>query len=116
MNRAYGARFFGPLPRGAVVQDCVERRRRFEARQPGVTIVTPGRPGDRWRAVLPLGVLPDDGTTIGARSLCDLMDQLDQLYPVTEAQAGRSLDCRRDRALPMSELKVRADISMAAVR
>jgi excisionase family DNA binding protein len=45
-----------------------------------MTIVTPGRPEDRWRAILPLGVLPDDGTTIGARSLCDLMDKLDVLY------------------------------------
>jgi hypothetical protein len=45
-----------------------------------VTIVTPARPGDRWRAILPMGVLPDDGTTIGARSLCDLMDKLDALY------------------------------------
>jgi hypothetical protein len=81
VNRAYGARFLGPLPRGVAIQDCVERRRLFEAGQPGVTIVTPGRPGDRWRAVLPVGVLPDDGTTIGAPSLCDLMDQLDALYP-----------------------------------
>jgi hypothetical protein len=61
--------------------------RRFEVGQPGVTIVTPGRPGDRWRAVLPLGVLPTTARP-SARSLCDLMDQLDQLYPVTEAQAA----------------------------
>jgi hypothetical protein len=33
------------------------------------------------RAILPLRVLPDDGTTIGARSLCELMDKLDALYP-----------------------------------
>ena len=46
-----------------------------------MTIVTPARPVDRWRAILPLGVLPDDGTTIGARSLCDLMDKLDAFYP-----------------------------------
>jgi hypothetical protein len=26
-------------------------------------------------------VRPDDGTTIGARSLSDLMDKLDALYP-----------------------------------
>jgi hypothetical protein len=81
VNRAYGARFLGPLPRGVAIQDCVERRRLFEAEQADVTIVTPGRPDDRWRAILPLGVLPDDGTTIGARSLCDLMDKLDALYP-----------------------------------
>jgi hypothetical protein len=81
VNRAYGGRSLGPLPRGDACQDCVERRRRFETEQPGVTIVTPARPEDRWRAILPLGVLPDDGTTLGARSLCDLMDKLDVLYP-----------------------------------
>ena len=94
MNRARGARLPGPLPRGPVIQDCVERRRQFEAGQPAVTIVTPGRPGDRWRAVLPLGVLPDDGTTIGAQSLCDLMDRLDQLYPPSSDQLEGAL---RDR-------------------
>lgn len=81
MNRSYGAHSLGPLPRGDIGQDCVERRRRFEAEQPGVTIVTPARPGDRWRAILPLGVLPDDGTTLGAPSLCNLMDKLDALCP-----------------------------------
>ncbi len=81
MNRAYGGRSLGPLPRGDVFQDCVERRRQFEAEQTDVTIVTPVRPQDRWQAILPMGVLPDDGTTIGARSLCDLMDKLDALYP-----------------------------------
>jgi len=79
VNRACGGRSLGP-PRGDAGQDCVERRRRFEAEQTGVTIVTPARPEDRWRAILPLGVLPDDGTTLGARSLCDLMDKLDALY------------------------------------
>jgi hypothetical protein len=69
-----------PPSRGPGVEDCVERRRRFEAEQAVVTIVTPARPVDRWRAILPLGVLPDGSTTIGARSLCDLMDQLDALY------------------------------------
>jgi hypothetical protein len=81
VNRAYGERSLRPLPRSDVFQDCIERRRRFEAEQANVTIVTPARPDDRWRAILPLGVLPDDGTTIGARSLCDLMDKLDALYP-----------------------------------
>ena len=80
MNVSAG-RSLGSLTRGDVPEDCVERRRRFEAAQTDVTIVTPARPCDRWRAILPLGVLPDDGTTIGARSLCDLMDKLDALYP-----------------------------------
>ena len=81
MNRACGGPLTGPLGRRIAVQDCVERRRLFEAEQPGVTIVTPGRPDDRWRAILPLGKLPDDGTTLSAWSLCDLMDKLDALYP-----------------------------------
>jgi hypothetical protein len=81
VNRACGGSSLGPLPRGSAVEDCVDRRHRFEAAQTDVTIVTPARPHDRWRAILPLGVLPDDGTTIGARSLCDLMDKLDTLYP-----------------------------------
>ena len=80
MNRACGGRLLGPLTRGSAVQDCVVRRRRFEAEHSDATIVTPARPGDRWRAILPLGVLPDDGTTLGANSLCDLMDKLDSVY------------------------------------
>jgi hypothetical protein len=80
VNWARGWGSLGPLPRGSSVDDCVDRRHRFEATQTDVIIVTPARPHDRWRAILPLGVLPDDGTTIGARSLCDLMDKLDALY------------------------------------
>jgi hypothetical protein len=80
VNRAHGRHSLGPLPRDAF-QDCVEQRRRFEAEQTDVTIVTPARPDDRWRAILPLGVLPDDGTIIGAWSLCGLMNKLDSLYP-----------------------------------
>ena len=79
MNRFYGAHSLGALPGADIGQDCVERRRRFEAEEPGVTIVTPARPGDRWRAILPLDMLPDDGTTLGAPSLCNLMDKLDAL-------------------------------------
>jgi hypothetical protein len=81
VNRAHGGRFRGPLIPGGF-DDCVERRRRFEAEQADVTIVTPARPDDRWRAILPLGKLPDDGTTLGARSLCELMDKLDAVYPL----------------------------------
>jgi hypothetical protein len=82
VTRAYGGRLTGPLLRGSRFQDCVERRRLFETEQVGVTILTPFLPSGRWLAVLPPGVLPDDGTTIGARSLCDLMDKLDALYPL----------------------------------
>ena len=80
MNRAYGARFLGPLTRGSGRRDCVLRRREFEAAHPDATILTPAQPSDRWRAVLPLGVLPDDGTMVGASSLCVLMDKLDSAY------------------------------------
>ena len=80
MNRARGARFLGPLTRSSAVQDCVLRRRKFEAEHADATILTPAQPGDRWRAVLPLGVLPDDGTMVGASSLCGLMDKLDSAY------------------------------------
>jgi hypothetical protein len=97
----------------------VERRRQFEAEQTDVTIVPPARPDDRWRAILPLGVLPDDGTTIGARSLCDLMDKLDALYPVRRVGALAPLpgclaerwpprrpgDGQRDRPLVAPELR-----------
>jgi hypothetical protein len=80
VNGACGGASLGPLPRGSAVEDCVDRRHRFEAAQTDVAIVTPARLHDRWRAILPLGVLPDDSTTIGARSLCDLTDKLDALY------------------------------------
>ena len=56
------------------------RRRQFEAEHSDATIVTPARLGDRWRVILPLGVLPDHGTTLGANSLCDLMNKLDSVY------------------------------------
>ncbi|MGH3201494.1 MAG: hypothetical protein ACRDP5_05495 [Streptosporangiaceae bacterium] len=81
MNRARGGRLGGPLTRPSNFQDCVERRRRFEAEQPGVVILAPVCGHSRWRAILPFGVLPGDGTTLGANSLCDLMDDLDQVYP-----------------------------------
>jgi hypothetical protein len=37
----------------------------------------------RWRAVIPAGLIPGDGTrtTLGAWDLTDLMDQLDAIYP-----------------------------------
>ena len=88
MSRACGGRLGGPLTRPPSIQDCVERRRRFEAEQPDVVILAPVCRHLRWRAILPFGVLPDDGTTLGANSLCDLMDELDQVYPVP-GRSGR---------------------------
>lgn len=59
--------------------DCVERRRRFEAEHPDVTITTPPTLLAIWRAELPAGH-PHAGT-VTAWSLCNLMDHLDGLYP-----------------------------------
>ena len=36
-------------------EDCVERRQRFEAEHPDVTITTPPTLRDLWRAVVPAG-------------------------------------------------------------
>jgi len=62
--------------------DAVPRWRVFEQLHPEVTIVPPGRPNDRWRAIVPLGKIPGrpDETTIGDWMLGDLMDQLDEMY------------------------------------
>jgi hypothetical protein len=40
----------------------------------------------RWRAVVPPGLIPGDGTqtTLGAWDLAGLMDQLDAIYPGTD--------------------------------
>jgi hypothetical protein len=60
------------------------RRRRFEHAHPEAVIVRPC--AGRWRAVVPAGLIPEgDGTrtTLGAWHLCDLMNQLDAIYPPT---------------------------------
>jgi hypothetical protein len=44
-----------------------------------------------WRAVVPPGLIPDgDGTrtTLGAWDLCDLMNQLDAIYPARVSAAA----------------------------
>ena len=63
--------------------DALARRRLFEAAHPDVTIVPPARTSDRWRAIVPLGMIPGrpDETTIGSYGLGGLMDQLDVIYP-----------------------------------
>ena len=60
---------------------------RFEAANPEAVILPPA--ADRWRGVLPAGLIPGDSTstTLGAWDLGDLMDQLDDiLRPGGEAQ------------------------------
>jgi hypothetical protein len=62
-------------------EDSVVRRRRFEEAHPEAVILPPC--AGRWRAVIPAGLIPGDGTrtTLGARDLTDLMDQFDAIYP-----------------------------------
>ena len=68
-------------PVGGGAQDAVVRRRRFEAAHPDVTILPPT--AGRWRAVVPAGLIPGDGTrtTLGSWDLAGLMDQLDEICP-----------------------------------
>jgi len=63
--------------------DAVPRWRVFEQLHPEVTIIPPGTPNDRWRAIVPLGKIPGRTaeTTIGDWMLAGLMDQLDEIYP-----------------------------------
>jgi hypothetical protein len=63
------------------LEDSVVRRRRFEEAHPEAVILPPC--AGRWRAVIPAGLIPGDGTrtTLGAWDLTDLMDQLDAIYP-----------------------------------
>ncbi len=66
---------------GGAPEDAVVRRRRFEEAHPEAVILQPA--AGRWRAVVPPGLISGDGTrtTLGAWDLCDLMDQLDEIYP-----------------------------------
>ena len=65
---------------GGGQEDSVARRRRFEQEHPEAVILPPA--AGRWRAVVPAGLIPGDGTrtTLGAWDLGGLMDQLDDLY------------------------------------
>jgi hypothetical protein len=67
-------------------EDSVVRRRRFEQAHPEAVILPPC--AGRWRAVVPPGLIPGDGTrtTLGAWDLGDLMDQLDEIYPAANAE------------------------------
>jgi len=75
---------------GSGQQDAVVRRQRFEAAHPEVTIVRPATARDRWRAVVPPGLIPGDGTrtTLGSWDLAGLMDQLEGTYPPDRGQPG----------------------------
>ena len=60
--------------------DPVLRRQRFEQAHPETVILAPS--AGRWRAIVPPGLIPGDGTrtTLRAWNLGDLMDQLDAIY------------------------------------
>ena len=62
-------------------EDPVIRRRQFEQAHPEAVILPPA--AGRWRAVVPPGLIPGDGTatTLGSWDLRGLMDQLDAIYP-----------------------------------
>ncbi len=66
---------------GGGADDSVVRRQRFEEAHPETVILPPA--AGRWRAVVPPGLIPGDGTrtTLGAWDLGGLMDQLDAIYP-----------------------------------
>jgi hypothetical protein len=66
---------------GGEPEDPVVRRQRFERVHPEAVILPPS--AGRWRAVVPAGLIPGDGTstTLGSWDLDGLMDQLDAIYP-----------------------------------
>ena len=73
---------------GGGAEDAVVRRRRFEQAHPEAVILPPS--AGRWRAVVPPGLIPGDGTrtTLGAWDLEGLMNQLDALYPGGDEEAA----------------------------
>ena len=73
---------------GGAPEDPVIRRRRFEEAHPEAVILPPT--AGRWRAVVPPGLIPGDGTatTLGSWDLESLMNQLDEIYPADSGQPG----------------------------
>lgn len=76
---------------GSVSEGQVIRRLKFERAHPEAVILPPC--AGRWRAVLPAGLIPGDGTrtTLGAWDLCDLLNQLDAICPVDDAEPPRQV-------------------------
>lgn len=72
---------------GNAPEDSVVRKQRFEQAHPEAVIFPPS--AGRWRAVVPPGLIPGDGTstTIGAWDLTGLMDQLDAIYRTADESA-----------------------------
>jgi hypothetical protein len=68
-----------------MLRDAVERRQRFEAAHPEVTITVPGTRSGWWIAAVPAGSVPDDPERkVTAWQLADLMDALEQIWPPDE--------------------------------
>jgi hypothetical protein len=65
---------------GHAPKDAVARKQQFEQNHPEAVILPPA--AGRWRAVVPPGLFPGDGTrtTLGSWDLTSLMDQLDAIY------------------------------------
>jgi len=73
---------------GGGAEDAVVRRRRFEQEHTEAVILPPT--AGRWRAVVPPGLIPGDGTrtTLGSWDLAGLMDQLDEIYSAVGGDPG----------------------------
>ena len=78
-----------------MLRDAVDRRQRFEATHPEVTITAPGTLSGWWTAAIPAGSVPADPepADVTAWQLADLMDALDRIWrpsePDTALRAGR---------------------------
>ena len=69
-----------------MLRDAVDRRQRFEAAHPEVTISVPGTLTGWWIAAVPPGSVPGDPerAKVTAWQLADLMDTLDRIWPPDE--------------------------------
>ena len=76
--------------RAEAIAASFARKAAFLAAHPDVVILTPPRPLDRWRAVLPGGMIGEaaDGATLGAPDLEQLMDMLEEACREQGAPAG----------------------------
>jgi hypothetical protein len=83
-----------------MLRDAVDRRQRFEAAHPEVTITVPGTASGWWIAAISAGSVPADPerTKVTAWQLADLMDALERIWPPgepdTELRADRGARSR----------------------
>ena len=83
-----------------IQRDAVERRGRFEAAHPEVTITVPGTLSGWWTAAIPAESVPSDPepAEVTAWQLADLMDALERIWPPgepdTELRADRGARSR----------------------